>query len=454
MRRTQFATLAVPFCLAMLPLRAEVPADFPGATPGFQQMVADAKRQVFPAVVFIMTIQVDPDRGPGMKTSASGSGVLVSADGEVLTNWHVVDKADTIRCLLMDGTACEAKLVGSDKDTDVALLRLKTDRSDLPYATLGTSGALSEGDFVMAMGAPWGLSRSLSLGIVSCTRRYLPDGALSLWLQTDASISPGNSGGPLVDLGGAVVGINTRGAMVGGDIGFAVPSDTIAELLPAIRKHGKVPWSWTGLLLQAINDFTRDTYFDAAPGGVIVAGTEPGSPSRRAGLQTRDRILTIDGKAVTALTEESLPDINRRLALIPAGRETLMTVLRDGERREVRLTPVEKGAVEGDFREFKRWGFTAKAINQFDNPELYLHRREGVFVSAIDPLGNASNCDLRRGDILVSFDGQAAQTLEQWQGLYDQSLRDVARRTRAVVRVLRNGVERQTVLDYGMDDED
>jgi len=132
----------------------------------------------------------------------------------------------------------------------------------------------------------------------------------------------------------------------------------------------------------------------------------------------------------------------------------LLTVLRDGERREVRLTPVEKGAVEGDFREFKRWGFTAKAINQFDNPELYLHRREGVFVSAIDPLGNASNCDLRRGDILVSFDGQAAQTLEQWQGLYDQSLRDVARRTRAVVRVLRNGVERQTVLDYGMDDED
>lgn len=440
-------------CLLVGRITVAAGNDFPGIDPGFQQKVAAAKREVFPAVVFINVIQTDSESGGGAKAASAGSGVLVATNGEILTNWHVIDKAESIRCLLMDGQAYPATLIGSDKDVDIALLKLTSTRGDFPVAPLGRSGDLTEGDFVLAMGAPWGLSRSISLGIVSCTQRYLPAGAFSLWLQTDASISPGNSGGPLVDLQGRVVGINTRGGMAGGDIGFAVPVDTIAELLPLLRRHGKVPWSWNGLLLQAINDFSRDTYFDAAPGGVIVSGTEPNSPARRAGLQARDRILAVDGHPLLALTEESLPDIQRRLGLLPAGQAVTLTVLRDGASRAVALTPVLKGAVEGDFRDFKRWGLTVKSINQFDNPELFLHRREGLFISAIDRRGNAAEADFRRNDILLDIDGHEARTLDQVQALYDQAVRDAARRSRVVVRLLRNGVERQSVLDYAIDDE-
>ena len=181
------------------PARAEIPT---ATQADFREIIKRATEEVFPAVVFIKCVREGHETGESEAFEVTGSGVAISPDGEIVTNWHVIDKAVSIRCQLADGRGFHADLLGADKSTDVALLKLRTEEplSDLPFAQLGHAEELREGDFVMAMGAPWGLNRSVSIGIIACTRRFLPeDSEYSHWLQTDASISPGNSGGPLVN---------------------------------------------------------------------------------------------------------------------------------------------------------------------------------------------------------------------------------------------------------------
>ncbi len=303
-----------------------------GRPAGFQEIVSQAGNKVFPAVVYINAVAGNMKLGREQSNVVAGSGVLISPDGEMLTNWHVIDKAQSIRCLLNDGRAFHAKIIGSDKDLDLALLKLSLPEgtAPLPYAEL-ESGTLSEGDFVMAMGAPWGLNRSVSIGIISCASRYLPvNGMYSLWYQTDASISPGNSGGPLVNTSGKVVGINTLGVRSGGTVGFSIPSTTIRDVLPRLRQYGKVNWAWFGFLLQPLRDFNRDIYFNFSD-GVIVSGTEPGSPARKAGFQPNDRIISADGEKITVATGEEMPGFLRKLGLMPFGKPVAFTVVRDGK---------------------------------------------------------------------------------------------------------------------------
>ncbi len=303
----------------------------------------------------------------------------------------------------------------------------------------------------MAMCAPWGLSRSVSMGIVSCTRRYLPQNSeYSLWLQSDASISPGNSGGPLLSTDGRIVGINTRAIMQGGDMGFAVPAETIAVLLPRLRAFGKVNWSWTGLQLQPLHDFDRNMFFDETS-GVIVAETDPESPARRAGILARDRIVAIGESAVTAMTAEDLPLIRRQLGLLPMDEPVKVSLVRDGKTVDIELTPTEKGRVEGAELDFPRWDLTAKAINRFDNPDLYFSRKEGVFVFGIKEPGNASNAGLSTNDIITKVDGHDVATLEELKAVHAGSLETIAEKPRLVITVLRGGLMRQVVLDISRD---
>ena len=365
----------------------------------------------------------------------------------------MVDKAIEVRCLLLDGRAYHAEVLGTDKDTDLALLKLERPADDpaVAYAELGDSDALTEGDFVMAMGAPWGLSRSVSIGIVSCTRRYLEDHSeYSLWLQSDASISPGNSGGPLVNTQGQVIGINALGTSYGGDMGFAIPSNTLARMVPQMREHGRVDWSWTGLRTQPIRDFGRDMYFEGTT-GVIVASTDPESPARRAGLLKRDRILKINDDPVNALTEEDLPAVRRRLGMLAKDQPAAITIRRGDETIVVNLTPREKGKVEGEELECARWDLTIKTINQFDNPGLYFHRKEGVFIYGTEQPGNAAQAGLASSDIILKIDGQAVKTLDDVKKIHDQAVENIRTKTRAVFTVLRNGLMRQLVIEYSRD---
>ncbi len=421
----------------------------------FREVVRKAKDKVFPAVVFIKCIKESHERGKKSSEEVAGSGVIISPQGELLTNWHVVEKAVEVRCLLYDGQALEASVLGSDKDTDLALLRLglTADAPPLPHAVLGDSTRLKEGDFVMAMGAPWGLNRSVSIGIISCARRFLPQNSeYSLWLQTDAAISPGNSGGPLVNTDGEVVGINTRGVLWGGDMGFAIPTDTVRHIVAQVREHGKVNWSWTGLQLQPLRDFNRNIYFQATE-GVIVAGTDPESPARRAGIQPRDRIVKVNGRPINAVTAENLPAVRRQLGLLPKHKPARFELMRNGKQVTVEVTPREKGKVEGEELDCPRWDFTVKTINQFDNPDLHFHRKKGVFVYGIKHPGNASEAGLSTQDILLKFDGKTVTTLEDVKAVHKTALENLDTKHRIVITVLRNGLMRQVVLDFSRDYE-
>jgi serine protease Do len=416
----------------------------------FRQVVSEAKGKVFPTVVFIKCLRESYEGGKKVSQEVSGSGVLISQQGEVLSNWHVVEKAVEVRCLLFDGRAMDARVVGTDKDTDLAVLQLKLppSTSPLPYASLGDSARLTEGDFVMAMGAPWGLTRSVSIGIISCARRFLPQTSeYNLWLQTDAAISPGNSGGPLVNTVGEVIGINTRAMLAGGDTGFAIPSEVIHDIIRQIRESGKVNWSWTGLQLQPLKDFNRNIYFDATE-GVIVAETDPESPARRAGLQAGDRILKLNGAPVTAMTEEDLPAVRRRLGLLPKLQPAKVELVRGGSPQTLEIVPREKGKVEGEQLDCPRWDFTVRAINQFDNADLYFHRAKGVFVYGVKYPGNAQAAGLRTKDILLKVDGKEVAELDDVKTIHRETIENLNSKPRAVLTVLRNGLMQQVVLDF------
>ncbi|MBI2441266.1 MAG: trypsin-like peptidase domain-containing protein [Lentisphaerae bacterium] len=421
----------------------------------FREVVRQSKDSVFPTVVFIKCVRESHEHGKKQFQEVAGSGVLISPQGEILSNWHVVDKATEIRCLLFDGRAFYADTVGADKDLDLALIRLRLpDAAKIePYAALGDSSKLKEGDFVMAMGAPWGLTRSVSIGIVACTRRYLKGNSeYSLWLQTDASISPGNSGGPLVSTAGEVVGINTMGAIFGGDLGFAVPSATIREVLPRLREHGDADWSWTGLEIQAIRDFNRNVYFEGS-NGVIVASVVPGGPAQQAGIRDRDRILAVNGLPVNGYAEEDLPAIRRMFGLLPVGQPAAMEVRRGDEKLAIAIVPRRKGKVEGTELDCPRWDLTIKAINQFDNKDLYFYRKEGVFIFAVRHPGNASTAGLMPRDIILEIDGANVATVDQLKDIHGRSLADIGTRTRVLLKVLRNGTMRQVILDFARDYE-
>lgn len=450
--------LRVAFCLALVSgfaFAGEAAPEGPRSPLDFRAVIRHAKAKVFPAVVYIRCIRETREGGKLETEVVGGSGVLVDAKGEFVTNWHVVDKAVEVRLLLQDGRARRAEVLGSDKDTDLALCRVIDAAKDetFPVASIGSSEALTEGDVVMAMGAPWGMARSVSLGIVACTRRYLTGHSeYSLWLQTDASISPGNSGGPLVNTDGEIIGINTRGVRSGGDMGFAVPSSTMKQVLPRFRDQGKMPWSWTGVQLQALRDFNRNTYFEGDE-GVIVAGTAPESPARRAGIQPNDRLLALDGESLTAVAEEDLPAIRLRLALLTQGEPVPLKVLRGDETLEIELMPRAKGDVEGKELHLPRWDFSVKEINQFDNPGLFFHRKKGVFVHGVRRPGNASSAGLARNDILLKIGGVKVENIEDVKSVHEEKLAFLETRSRVLLTILRNGLMRQIVLEFARDYE-
>lgn len=413
-------------------------------------IITDAKAKVFPAVVFIKPIVEKYEGGEKKALQVTGSGVLISADGEVVTNFHVIDKAVSIRCMLFDGRHLDADIVGSDKETDLALLKLRRtdDKETFPFAVLGDSRALTEGQFVMAMGAPWGLNRSVSIGIVSCARRYIPGRSeYSLFVQTDASLNPGNSGGPLVNTDGEVVGINSMASMSGGDMGFAIPSETVKNIVDQLRSGGKVARSWSGIALQPIQDFDQNMYF-GGDRGVIISGCDPDSPAMKAGLRNGDRIVSVAGQPVTAMTDVDIPAARALFSRLPDGKPAPVEIERDGQVMTVEMTPRIKGKVEGDELELPRWNMTVKTINQFANPDLYFLRHEGVYIFGTKYPGNAAQSGLAENDIIVSINAKPVQTLDDVQKAYDEVVNATPRRIRVVIGVMRGGFDREVVLDF------
>jgi len=411
-----------------------------------------ARDRVFPALLYIRVVMRSLESGEKSAREGGGSGFLISGDGFFVTNWHVVDKSLELRCLLSDGRSFPADVIGTDKDTDLALGKLRMPEGEtVPFAVFGSSASLAVCDPMLVMGAPWGMSRSISAGIISCVERYLAEASeYALWLQTDASISPGNSGGPMVNTEGEVIAVTARGAMYGGNLGFGVPADEAQIILGQIRGHGKVDWSWTGIRLQPLRDFEKNIAFPFT-NGVMVAETEPGSPARLAGVLEHDRLLAVNGRPVTGSTIENLPEIRRVLGLLPKGEPAALTLARNGETLTIEVTPREKGRVEGDELDFPRWGFTAKAINQFDTPNLHFYKEKGVFVFGVKNPGNAQQAGFREQDILQRVGARDIETLDDLKEAYDEAVAGVAQQHRLLVHILRGGMPRQIVLDFARD---
>jgi serine protease Do len=455
----RIAVVVAAFCLSIsaAPVRAEEDPTVPAPAPediNFEQIITTAKQKVYPALVYVKPISETYDEGEKERRQAFGSGVIISPDGVVVTNQHVVDKAIEINCVLWNRKQVSASLIGEDKETDLALIRLEWDGEPLPTAEFADSNHLEEGQFVMALGAPFGFTRSISLGILSNTQRYIGFHTIykyNLWLQTDASINPGNSGGPLVNTEGKLVGINTLGLRYGA-MGFSIPSNEVQRIAERLQRDGKIVRAWTGLSLQALKDFDSNTFIDSDE-GVLISGVEEGSPAAQAGVLSGDILLEVKGEAVDGTYVEQLPPIRWALGDLPVDEPVAMVFRRGEERLELSLTPVLKGDVEGEDFDCRRWNMTVKGISKHANPTLYFYRKQGVFIRAVRYPGNAVGCGLEMNDILLKIGDEPIETVEDVERAYEELLADEEREKKVLITVLRKGMRRYVVLDYRKDYE-
>lgn len=259
-----------------------------------------------------------------------GSGFIISDDGYILTNNHVVDKATDIKVALADGRSFEAKLVGKAPEIDIALI--KVNATGLPAVALGDSEVLDVGDWVVAIGNPFGLSHTVTAGIVSAKGRVIGIGPYDNLIQTDAAINPGNSGGPLFNIRGEVVGINTVIIASGQNLGFAIPISMVKELLPSIREKGRPDMGWLGVSAQAITPQLAEAFGLSEPIGAVVTTVDKGSPAHKAGLQRGDVITELDGKKI--LEPSELP---RMIAFGHIGKTVTLKVFRDGRPLDIKV---------------------------------------------------------------------------------------------------------------------
>ena len=323
------------------------------ATPAGLPSFATLAPQVSPAVVHIKVVMVEradfqhrpqfgfppgpfggrqPNPGP---QRGSGSGFIVRQDGLILTNNHVVERAKQITVVLADETEYQAELMGSDAKTDLAILKI-TPTAELPVADLGDSDALRVGDWVLAIGNPFGLSNTVTAGIVSAKGRTIGAGPYDNFIQTDASINPGNSGGPLFNQHGQVVGINTAifsrsGGNIG--IGFATPINQAKALMPELEEHGYVIRGWLGVSIQNLTQDLATSLGSAEAGGALVADVVAGSPAEQAGLRRGDVILSYNGQEVKESSD--LPSL---VAETTVGNTVAVEVSRRGERQTIEVT--------------------------------------------------------------------------------------------------------------------
>jgi serine protease Do len=272
----------------------------------------------------------------------AGSGFLINRNGEVVTNNHVVEGARHIVVVLTDGRRFDAELVGRDGPTDLALVRLKSPPGDLPAAALGDSDHLKVGDWLIAVGNPFGLASSVSLGILSATARDIGAGPYDAFLQTDAAINPGNSGGPLFDMEGRVVGVNTAIAAQGSSIGFAVPSSVVRVLLPELERVGGITRGALGIYLQELTPALADALGIPGKTGAVVNGFAPGSRAPEAGLEQDDVIVALDDHAV-----ESSHQLIRLVGMRKPGETVSLGVIRRGQTRSVPVKLIVRSDLEG-----------------------------------------------------------------------------------------------------------
>jgi S1-C subfamily serine protease len=318
---------------------AAMPADDGGLLDSYSQTVSSVVEKVWPTVVNIRTQRLSPDRPNGMDSGGSGSGFVIAPDGYILTNSHVVHGAGKIEAALADGRSVGASLVGDDPETDLAVIRIHA--ADLVHVNLGDSQSVRVGQIAIAIGSPYGFQQTVTAGVVSALGRSMRSQSGRLIdniIQTDAALNPGNSGGPLVNSRGEVIGVNTAIILPAQGICFAIASNTAKFVAAWLIKEGRIRRSWIGVAGQNVPIHPRVVRFHRLPAndGVLVAGLEAGSPAKRAGLQAGDVIVAFQDKTVSQIDE-----LHRQLVAAAIGIPTRITVIRHTEKIHLTIIPEE-----------------------------------------------------------------------------------------------------------------
>jgi len=338
-----------------------------------------------------------------------GSGFIISSDGYIFTNNHVVEQADKIIVKLSDGKEYEAKVTGRDAKTDIALIKIKPDNS-LPVAELGDSDNLRVGDWVIAIGNPFGLEQSVTAGIVSAKGRVIGAGPYDNFIQTDASINPGNSGGPLFNMEGKVVGINTAIIAQGQGIGFAIPINMAKRMLPDLKTKGTVVRGWLGISIQDVTEDIAKAFKLKERKGALIAEVFEGDPADKAGLKAGDIIIELNGKKI-----QNSHELLIMVADLRVGEKVAVKVLRDGQEKVFYVTVAERkeekvAAATGEY-----FGLTVSDITPEIAKALGLTSRAGVIVTDVKEGSPADEAGIRVQDIILQVNKVKINSVKDFQ---------------------------------------
>lgn len=344
-----------------------------------------------------------PPQGRGRR-QGSGSGFIIRKDGIIITNNHVVEDAKEITVTLTDKREYKAKVLGRDPKTDLAVIKADT-KGDLPVAELGNSDSLQVGDWVMAIGNPFGLSNTVTAGIVSAKGRSIGAGPYDDFIQTDASINPGNSGGPLFNERGEVVGINSAifsqsGGNIG--IGFAIPINLAKKLVPELEEHGSITRGWLGVSIQKVTPELASSLGLPESRGALVAEVTGGSPAAKSGMERGDVITTFNGKKVDE--SSALPKLVAETAV---GKTVPVEVMRNGKTKTLEVTVArmvdETAATEKspEAAQKSKWGLALRELRPEERSDLKLKDGEGVMITGVLPDSPAAEAGVQEGDVIV-----------------------------------------------------
>jgi len=394
--------------------------------------VSHGFNQLLDSVVRIDVREVAFDQGTRRFEASIGSGVLLSADGLVLTNAHVVGpRAIDINITLPNLERVEAKLVGWDHWTDLALVRLDHEsvrRRGLKFAhaEFGDSDKLYPGETVYAVGTPYGLTRTVTRGIISNTSRYFEDdrgvdgyetGSFNTWLQTDAAINPGNSGGPLVIEDGKVMGVTSRGYLGANNLGFAIPANTAKRIVAGLVRDGAITRSYIGIVPRDLQDL-ESFYSLALNTGMLIDSVDPGSPAARGGLRGGDVLLAVDGRAVDGRFPEQLPPIQNLIASHPVGSALRLTIKRGGTSFETIVTTERLESTMGEEWALEHWGLSVRKVSRAYAREHQLPDASGVLVIGVRPGFPAEVAGLLPGDVVTRINQRPVGSLEVIKSAY------------------------------------